>query len=193
MRGRFGAGSEAKPPLKALAQAINDAFAISAFASHGLPIGATDIDILKSWGTQLRVLDQSRYVPEFEGFNAIWMAADVEKGNTVSIRRRDLQRYEMEIAHSIIGAYQAQTSAADTSLSTPYVPIFKVRADVAFRCHVTRALVDLVIERLSNDDIAQIPFRVLLHLGTTRQPVSEPLYRRGGNRRYEMTIHPKTH
>jgi hypothetical protein len=194
VRGRFGAGPEAKPTLKALTQAINDAFAVSAFASHGLPIGATEIDILKSWGSQLRVLDQSRYVPQFEGFNVIWMAADIDikEGSPVSIRRRDLGRYETEIAKAIGDAYQEQANAADTSLSTPYLPIFKVRADVAFRCRVTRALVDLVIERLSNDEITEIPFRVLLHLGTTRQPVSEPFYRRGGNRRYEMTIHPKT-
>jgi hypothetical protein len=191
VRGRFGAGPEAKPTLKALTQAINDAFAVAAFASHGLPMGATDIDILKSWGSQLRVLDQSRYVPGFEGFNLIWMAADIQEGGRVSIRRRDLQRYEIEIAKGIIEAYQEQANAADTSLSTPYLPIFKVRAEVAYRCRVTRALVDLVIQRLSNDDIGEIPFRVLLHLGTTRQPVSEPLYRRGGNRRYEMTIQPK--
>lgn len=191
VRGRFGAGPEAKPTLKALTQAINDAFAVAAFASHGLPIGATDIDILKSWGSQLRVLDQSRYVPGFEGVNLIWMAADIQEGGPVCIRRRDLQRYETEIAKGIIEAYQQQAQAADTSLSTPYLPIFRVRAEVAYRCHVTRALVDLVIERLSNDEIREIPFRVLLHLGTTRQPVSEPLYRRGGNRRYEMTIQPK--
>jgi hypothetical protein len=191
VRGRFGGGPEAKPTLKALTQSINDAFAVSAFASHGLPMGATDIDILKSWGSQLRVLDQSRYVPSFEGFNLLWMAADVGKDGPVSIRRRDLQRYETQIAKGIVEAYQQQAEAADTSLSSPYLPIFKVRADVAYRCGVTRALVDLVIERLSNDEIREIPFRVLLHLGTTRQPVSEPLYRRGGNRRYEMTIQPK--
>ena len=78
MRRRFGTGPEAKPTGKALTQAINDAFAVAAFAAHGLPIGATDIDILKSWGSQLRVLDQSRYVPGFEGFNLIWLAADIE-------------------------------------------------------------------------------------------------------------------
>lgn len=157
-----------------------------------MPIGATDIDILKSWGSQLRVLDQSRYVPGFEGFNLIWMAADAQEGSPVSIRRRDLQRYEIEIAKRIVEAYQAQANAAETSLTTPYLPIFKIRADVTFQCHVTRALVDLVIQRLSEDEIAEIPFRVLLHLGTTRQPVSEPLYRRGGNRRHEMTIQPRT-
>jgi hypothetical protein len=97
-----------------------------------------------------------------------------------------------EIANAIIDAYKRQAETADTSLSAPYLPIFKVRADVAFRCQVTRALVDLVIERLSDGVLAEIPYRVLLHLGTTRQPVSEPLYRRGGNRRYELTIQPRS-
>ena len=192
VRRRFGSDGEARPTGKALTQAINDAFSVAAFAAHGLPIGATDIDILKSWGSQLRVLDQSRYVPGFEGFNLIWLAADIEETDSVSISRRDLQRYELVIAKAIIEAYRSQAEAADTSLSAPYIPIFKVRADVAFRCHVTRALVDLVIERLSGGALAEIPYRVLLHLGTTRQPVSEPLYRRGGNRRYELTIQPRS-
>lgn len=192
LRRRFGVGPEAKPTGKALTQAINDAFAVAAFAAHGLPIGATDIDILKSWGSQLRVLDQSRYVPDFEGFNLIWLAADIEEGSPTSIRRRDLQRYERKIANAIVRAYREQAETADTSLSAPYLPIFKVRADVAYHCRVTRALVDIVIERLSDGAIGEIPVRVLLHLGTTRQPVSEPLYRRGGNRRYELTIHPKS-
>ena len=81
---------------------------------------------------------------------------------------------------------------ADTSLSAPYLPIYKVRADVAFRCRVTRALVDLVIERLSNGTVADISAQVRLHLGTTHQPISEPLYRRGGERRYELTVHPRS-
>ena len=191
VRGRFGAGPEAKPTGKDLTQATNDALSVSAFAARGLAIGATEIDILKSWGSQLRVLDQSRYVPGFKGFNLIWMAADIQEGSPVSISRRDLQRYEIKIAKGIVDSYQEQAKTADTSLSTPYLPIFRVRADVAYRCRVTRALVDLVIQRLSEDAIGEIPFRLLLHLGTTRQPVSEPLYRRGGNRRYEMTIQPK--
>jgi hypothetical protein len=188
VRQRFGAGREAKPTGKELVKTINGAFAVCAFAAHGLPIGATDIDILKSWGSQLRVLDQSRYVPGYEGFNLIWLAADVDEGNPVKIRRRELGQYENGIAKSIIDCYWHQAAAADSSLSAPYLPIFQVRADAAFRCRVTRPLVDLVIERLSNGAINDIPVRVLLHLGTTHQPVSEPVYRRGGSRRYELTI-----
>jgi hypothetical protein len=192
VRRRFGTDGEAKPTGKALTQAINDAFSVAAFASHGLLIGATDINILKSWGSQLRVLDQSRYVSGYEDFNLIWLAGDIEESGSVSISRRDIKRYEMEIAKAIIQAYRSQAETADSSLSAPYIPIFKVRADAAFQCRVTRALVDLVIERLSNEALPEIPYRVLLHLGTTRQPVSEPLYRRGGNRRYELTIQPQS-
>lgn len=192
VRRRFGTDPEAKPTGKALTQAINDAFSVAAFTARGLAIGATDIDILKSWGSQLRILDQSRYVPGFEGFNIIWLAADIEEGPSVSINRRDLQGYELKIAKEIVESYRRQAEAVNTSLSAPYIPIFKVRAEAAYRCRVTRALVDLVIERLSDGAIAEVPDRVLLHLGTTRQPVSEPLYRRGGNRRYEMTIQPSS-
>jgi hypothetical protein len=191
VRRRFGSDSETKPTTKALTQAINDAFAVAAFAAHGVAIGATEIDMLKSWGSQLRVLDQSRYVTGFEGFNLIWLAADIEGETNVSIARRDLAHYENDIAEAIIDAYRAHAETADTSLSAPYIPIFKVRADAAFSCRVTRALVDMVIERLSNGEMQQIKSRVLLHLGTTRQPSSEPLYRRGGSRRYEMTIQSK--
>ncbi|MEY9536884.1 hypothetical protein [Sinorhizobium fredii] len=190
VRQRFGTAPETKPAGKALTQALNDAFAVAAFEAHGLPIGATEIDILKSWGSQLRILDQSRYVPDFGGFNLIWLAANIEQGTPVVIKRRELRQHEREIAKAVVEAYRWQAGAADTSLSAPYLPIFKVRADAAFRCRVTRALVDLVIERLSGGAIKDVPDRVLLHLGTTRQPASEPVYRRGGNRRYELTIHP---
>ncbi len=190
VRQRFGTAPETKPAGKALTQALNDAFAVAAFEAHGLPIGAIEIDILKSWGSQLRILDQSRYVSDFGGFNLIWLAANIDQGTPIVIKRRELRQHEREIANAVVEAYRWQADAADTRLSAPYLPIFKVRADAAFRCRVTRALVDLVIERLSGGAIEDVPVRVLLHLGTTRQPASEPVYRRGGNRRYELTIHP---
>jgi hypothetical protein len=192
VRRRFGADTESRPTGKALTQVLNDAFAVAAVNAHGLSIGATDIDILKSWGSQLRVLDQSRYVTGFVGFNLIWLAADVEPGPPVLIRRRDLRQHELEIAKAIVETYKAQAELADTTLFAPYLPIYKVRADVAYRNRVTRALVDLVIERLSDGAIAEVAVDVRLHLGTTHQPASEPLYRRGGTRRYELTIHPKS-
>ena len=119
LRRRFGTDAEAKPTGKALTQVLNDAFAVAAVAAHGLPFGATDIDMLKSWGSQLLVLDQSRYVPGFEGFNLIWLAADVIEGSLATIRRRDLASYEPQIAKAIINSYQTQSVAADTESGRP--------------------------------------------------------------------------
>jgi hypothetical protein len=192
VRRRFGAGPEARPSGKALTQALNDAFAVAAVSARGLSMGATDLDILKSWGSQLRVLDQSRYVPGFEQFNLIWLAAEIGNENFASIKRRELPTYEVQVAKALISSYAAQANSAETTLLAPYLPIYRVRAAAAFECRVTRALVDLVIERLSEGAIAGISEKLRLHLGTTRQPVSEPLYRRGGNRRYELTIHPQS-
>jgi hypothetical protein len=64
-----------------------------------------------------------------------------------------------------------------------------VRAEAAYACGVTRALTDIVLERLARGEFADLGVQVWLHLGRgDEQPVSEPVYRRGGSRRYEMTL-----
>lgn len=178
-----------KPTGKALAETLNDAFATVALSARGLPIGATDLNILRQWGMQLRLLDQSRYVPGYSGSNLIWLAADLDRGQKPALRRRGLTEYLMPAADAVLQAYRDYTAAADTSLAVPYAPIFSIRAAAAFRCGVTRTLIDMVIARLADGAVPDQTHRVLLHLGTTRQPASEPLFRRGGSRRYEITVH----
>ena len=190
VRRRFGRTREKKPTSKEMAEAINDAFAEAAIRLRGLSIGATDLKMLKSWGSQLKLLDQSRYVPEFEGQNVIWLAANLNRDGDFRIQRRTYSKHEREVSKAIVNAYRTQARAADSSLSAPYLAIYRVRAEAAFRCKVTRALVNLVIERLTVGSIPNLGVQLWLHLGTTRQPASEPVYRRGGNRRYEMTLHP---
>ena len=191
VRKRFGHGREKKPGNKEMAEALNDAFIEIAVRLRGLSIGATDLKILKSWGSQLRLLDQSRYVPEFRGQNVIWLAADINANDDLHIVRRTSDKHEREVSKAIVAAYRTQARAADSSLSAPYLPIYRVRAEAAFRCRVTRALVNLVIERLAAGSMPELDVQVWLHLGTTRQPASEPVYRRGGSRRYEMTLQPR--
>jgi hypothetical protein len=186
IRRRFGSQ---KPASKALAEALNDAFAAIALAAKGLAFGATDLNILRQWGMQLRVLDQSRYVPAHQGANVIWLAATVNTGTTIKLTRKGLSGNIDVIANALVSAYRNFADQTESSLAAPYAPIFKIRASAAFECRVTRALVDMVIERLGEGGVPNQPVRVLLHLGTTRQPASEPLFRRGGSRRYEMTIH----
>ena len=190
LRHRFGRPREGKPTNKEIKEAMNDALANAAVRLRGLSIGATDLKVLKGWGSQLRLLDQSRYVPQFEGKNVIWLAADLSNDGNLRIHRRALREYGQAVCQALVDAYRAQAVAADSGLNAPYLPIYRVRADAAFRCKVTRALVDLAIERLAVGDITSLGVQLWLHLGNTAQPPSEPVYRRGGNRRYEMTLQP---
>ena len=91
-----------------MAEAINDAFAEAAMRIRGLSMGATDLNMLKSWGSQLKLLDQSRYVPGFEGQNVIWLAADLCGNDDLSIQRRALDRYDQKVSAAIVDAYRAQ-------------------------------------------------------------------------------------
>ena len=190
VRHRFGQTPERLPTSKQMAEALNDAYIEAALRLRGLAIGAIDLKVMKKWGSQLRLLDESRYVPSFKGQNIIWLAADVSDNDVVRIQRRTLANFERSAAEAVVAAYNFQAATEDTSLRAPYLPIYRVRAQAAFECRVTRALVDLVIQRLAAGSIRDPHVQVWLHLGKTRQPDSEPVYRRGGNRRYEITIQP---
>ena len=192
VRHRFGKTPERIPTSKQMAEALNDAYIEAAIKVRGLSIGAIDLKIMKTWGSQLRLLDQSRYVPAFAGRNTIWLAAEVDENGGIVLKRKTLESYERALADAVIAAYRDQANATETSLKAPYLPIYRVRAQAAFDCLVTRALVDLVIERLATGSITEPSVQVWLHLGTTRQPDSEPVYRRGGNRRYEITMQPRS-
>ena len=126
-----------------------------------------------------------------KGQNVIWLAADLNGNGELQIQRRTSDKHGREVSEAIVTAYRIQSRVADTRLSAPYLPIYSVRAEAAFRCQVTRALVNLVIEQLAAGGVPELGVQVWLHLGTTRQPASEPAYRRDGNRRYEMTLQPR--
>ena len=192
VRQRFGQTPERLPTSKQMAEVLNDAYIEAALRLRGLSVGAIDLKVMKTWGSQLMLLDESRYVPAHTRQNLIWLAADVSDNGEVCIKRRTLRNYGRTVADAVVAAYEAQAGTVETSLRAPYLPIYRVRAQAAFECQVTRALVNLVIERLAAGSIPDSRAQVLLHLGTTRQPESEPIYRRGGHRRYEITIQPQT-
>lgn len=224
-RKRFGEKPAARPTDKALSEAFNDAFAVASVRARGLRLGAIDLRVIRSWTSQWLLTDQSRYVPDFEGANVIWLAADLGRGDSPSragdlefppevlmklvaptssgvglpeltsaspeaaVRRRGFAEHGPQVAEAVVAAYRSQAAAADSNLAAPYLPIHSVRAEAAYRCGVTRALVNIVIERLTNGEFPELDVRVHLHLaGAPQPPPSEPVYDRGGARRYSMTL-----
>jgi hypothetical protein len=193
VRKRFGARPDS-PTSKAVSEALNDAFAAAAVRARGLPVGATNLKNLRRWGTELRILDLSRHVAGLDGREVIWLAADLESANGhVRTHRRGLSVHGADVAVALVSAYRR---AADerrrdrvTGLDAPYIPIFLVRAQAAFESRVTRALCDIVLEHLVTGGYPELGVEVQLHLtGAKPPPPSEPIYRRGGSRRYEMTM-----
>lgn len=115
--------------------------------------------------------------------------ADRERRGEVEVRRRGLAEYRDVVAAAVVSAYRSQADAADSNLAAPYLPIHEVRAEAAYRCGVTRSLVNIVLERLVAGAYPDLPVRVHLHLaGAPQPPPSEPVYDRGGRRRYSMTM-----
>ena len=193
---RFGANPNPRPTNKALAETFNDAFAAASLRARDLPLGATNLKVLKAWGSQLLLFDQSRYVPAYADTNVIWLASDlVYEANTVTgATRRTLRSYGTPVALALIQAYWRQAQGRTSNLiSMPYLPIHEVRADAAFQCRVTRALADLALERLAAGEFSEIEAQVWLHLSGGEVPNSEPIYRRGGTRRISMTVETTKH
>jgi hypothetical protein len=188
---RFGVAPNPKPSNKALSETLNDAFAAASLRARGLPIGANNLKVLKAWGSQLLLFDQSRYVPAYVETNVIWLASDLIRGDgdVVGAVRRGLGPHGGAIAQALVEAYRRQAQGRSSDLiSMPYLPIHEVRAEAAFECGVTRALVDLVLERLAAGEYPDLGVQVWLHLSGGEVPESEPIYRRGGSRRISMTV-----
>jgi hypothetical protein len=187
---RFGDKPVEKPPSKALSEALNDAFATASVRARGVPMGAIELRMLRAWGSQLRLLDQSRHVTQYESSNLLWLAADLQKtGSDLTAQRRSVDEHGVAVAHAIVSAYRTQAALVESNLAAPYIPIYRVRAEAAFKCGVTRALADIILGRLANGAFPELGVQVWLHLGRGDQPPpSEPVYRQGGNRRYEITM-----
>jgi hypothetical protein len=188
---RFGINPNPRPTNKALAEALNDAFAAASLRARDLPVGANNLKVMKAWGSQLRLLDQSRYLPTYPDSNVIWLASDLvrQDSTVVGATRRGLTQHGAAVAEALVEAYRRQAQGRSSDLiKMPYLPIHEVRAEAAFECRVTRALADLALERLAAGEFPDLGIQVWLHLSGGEVPGSEPIYRRSGTRRFSMTI-----
>ena len=190
---RFGKTPTERPDNKALAETMNDALMVAAFTACDVHLDATTIKTLLRWGSELLLYDQSRYVPAYPDANVIWLAADLTRqpGGNLLPTRRGIAAYGGQVAHTFRRAYWEQARQSGSSLAEPYLPIHRLRAQVAYECTVTRALGDMVLSRLADGDYPEVAVEVLLHVGMTGLPASEPAFRHHGRRRLEATMRNK--
>ncbi len=190
LRRRFGNPPATRPSNKAIAETTNDAFTVAAFAACGVRLDATTIKTLLRWGSELLLYDQSRYIPDHGDSNVIWLASDLRSGpdDTLVATRRGIAEYGEQVALAFPSAYRIQARQSSSYLVQPYLPIHQLRAQVAHECGVTRALCDVVLTKLADGEYPEVDAEVLLYIGTTALPSSEPAFRHHGRRRLEATM-----
>ena len=187
---RFGNPPAERPSNKALAETTNDALMVAAFAAREVRLDAPTIKTLLRWGLEIFLYDQSRYIPDHPDANVIWLAADLRHGPGEDLipTRRGVAEHGDLVAQAIPIAYRNQATTSGSSLTDPYLPVHQLRAQVAYECAVTRALCGLVLSKLADGDYPEVDVEVLLHIGTTGLPSSEPAFRHHGRRRLEVTM-----
>jgi hypothetical protein len=195
LRRRFGSrrAEGLKPTPKEVAEALSDAFADASLSARGLHFGATTLDQLKSWGTELRLLDQSRYVPGHEGGNLIWLTCDLalDGEGGPRARRKPYTEHGKQVAQALVQTYFAlrERRAGDADAgATEYQPIHVVRAGAAAATSTARELGDRALEAMAAGQLdAGVQVRLLSARGELA-PRSEPTYQRGGTRALTLTM-----
>lgn len=193
LKKRFPPGSQ--PTAKDVLDTMNDALVVAALESRGLHFDAITFNVLTSWGRQLFIFDESRYVQGRPG-RSVWATADVEAADdeSYSVTRRGLSAYGGTVAEELGTSYrqlaEAMSEERGGHVKYPYIDIFRVRAFTAFRLGVSAALVDRVIAEAASGE-REVPYRVELQLGTSNWPSSEPAFRLGSRRYYVMLIKPE--
>ncbi|RKH41309.1 hypothetical protein D7Y23_33245 [Corallococcus sp. AB050B] len=182
------------PTSKAVLDTVLDALVAIALRARGLPFDAVTFNVLMSWGRQLFIFNESRYVLGRPG-RSVWATATVElrgAGRT-SVSRRGYAGFAARIADELPCAYRDIASGitaglGDGGVRHPYVEIFRVRALAAFRVSVADSLVDRVMADVA-DEVLPAPYRIEFALGQgVWTAVSETPFLLGDRRYYVMLI-----
>lgn len=187
---RFGRRQDGLPPTeKELQEATNDALAGTALSARGLHFGATTLDALKSWGKELRLLDESRYAPGHGLGNMIWLACDLELdavGVPVAATRRTFTHHGEAVARALIVTYFELREISQRATKDPpapaALPIHAVRAGATFRTGTAREVGDRALEALAAGTLDLGVSVRPLAARFEKPPTSEPIYSRGGTR-----------
>lgn len=173
--------------------AVNAALADFALQQRGLRFGATTLNNLVDLGRELRLLDDSRYVPGRDGGRLVWLCCDLrEADGQLSATRRPYSSRAEAVARAVVDTYGTlrDRAAPDSlGLSGDYQFIHVVRAGAAYATGTAREVAERAIADLSSGGHPQLGVSVRpLAARVEVPPWSEPMYARDGLRALKMTI-----
>ena len=184
---RFPESRAIKPSQKDLLDTINDALVAFVAKSRNIRLDAISFNVCMSWGTQLAILEQSRYVEDWPG-RTLWTTYRIENSAVV---RRGFKEATKEIIQALAEGSKIVAAAMPDSRASGFLPIYRVRAQAAFKARVNLRLVDIVISKLLSDELTA-PYNVQVALGrATPPPPSEPIFTFQTRRFFDILITDK--
>lgn len=184
--------TERQPSSKDVLDTVEDAVAALTMRRVGLSIDAISLTVLMMWCRWLYIGDESRYVADVPG-RVIWSTATIGAGPDYTITRRGLAASRDGVTASIPDAYRALAALWDAEGDeVPLVPIYALRATVAFRQRVAGPLVDRVLAGIYDAEFpAAFGVRFAVATGEWRAP-SEPPFLLGGEPYFFVSVltHP---
>jgi hypothetical protein len=179
-----------KARAKDVLDTVDDAVCALTLARAEVPLDAISFNTLMSWSRWLYLAEESRYVAGVPG-RTIWAAAEVTSQDGVCVTWRGVRDRGDRVASLLPTVYRELAERFHAGGGSPLLPIYEVRATVAFRAGVAVPVVDNVIAQIVDGD-RRATFEVTLALGTTAWPaVSEPAFALGERPYYVMSVTPK--
>jgi hypothetical protein len=184
---RFPECRAGKPSQKDLLDTINDALVSFVAKSRNIRLDAISFNVCMSWGAQLAILEQSRYVEDWPG-RTIWTTYKIENSSVV---RRGFKEATAEIIAGLVTGFKNVAAAMPDSRASGFLPIYRVRAQAAFKARVNLRLVDIVISKILSDELTA-PYKIQVALGrATPPPPSEPIFTFQTRRFFDILITDK--
>jgi hypothetical protein len=188
---------DSDPTRESLLKTVKAGLVAAALDTRGVRMDATTFDILAKWGSQLFLLNESRYVHGVPGGRLIWLTAEITRGEAgIQVVRRGLSEYGDAVVAAVGAAYRelADAQAAKFgghAVRYPHLEIFRVRALAAFRVRVNNPVVDKVIADVY-EGTRTAPYRVEPAVGNMRwSAASETPFRIGSKRYYVILVKPQ--
>jgi hypothetical protein len=192
---RFPKGYE--PTRESVLKTVKAGLAAAALDTRGVRMDATTFDILAKWGSQLFLLNESRYVHGVPGGRMIWMTAEITRREAgTQVARRGLSEHGDAVIAAVGTAYRELADALAVksgghAIRYPYLEIFRVRALAAFRVRVNNPVVEKVIAEVF-EGTRPAPYRVEPAQGNMRwSAASETPFRIGSKRYYVILVKPE--
>lgn len=184
LKRRFPTDRVRKPSQKDVLDTVNDAVLGFVVKARGIKLDPISFNVCMSWAGQLAVLEQSRYVERWPG-RTVWATACIRDSR---IHRRGFHEAETKVLRELKGAFRSVAAGTPHAGASGYLPIYRVRAQVAFATKVNHRLVDFILRKILSGEI-ETPYEVKVALGRgTPPPTSERVFTHDGRRFFDIMI-----